>query len=297
MIRGGIGFFDSGVGGLSVLRACEEITRGMPIYYYGDNARAPYGNRDIYDIRAYVREAFSIFEKLDVAAAVVACNTVTALLVEELRSLYRFPILGIEPALLPAVRKHRRVLVLATNATVKSNRFQKLYKRALRERSSAKIQTVGCTDLAAEIERMASGSQVEIESLLPPLSVDGVVLGCTHYSLIKDRIAKFYGAEVFDGNQAVANRLSAVLSSLRILPKKGGSIISKTNIGGKLSRVTFYSSKSSERKRFHRSKKRFDLKRVKIAQSFYFIGSGRRFNRQFYERMFAFRNAWGKSGQ
>ena len=112
MQRGGIAFFDSGVGGLSVLSACRKSVGGLPIYYYGDNARAPYGNRNIEEIRAYTHEAFFLFERLGVAAVVVACNTVTAVMIEELRAVYPFPIIGIEPAVLPAARKGDRKSVV-----------------------------------------------------------------------------------------------------------------------------------------------------------------------------------------
>ena len=296
MIRGGIAFFDSGVGGLSVLRACEESLCGLPIYYYGDNARAPYGNRNINDIRAYAHEAFQVFEKLGAAAAVVACNTVTALLIEELRLRYSFPIIGIEPALLPAVKKHRRVLVLATNATVKSERFRALCNRAALQYMGVEIRFFGCAQLAQAIEQIANGEQPEIEKMLPRVETDAVVLGCTHYSLIKDRIEKFYGAEAFDGNQGVADRLTFVLSLGRILAKKRERVTAKIEIFKKLSIVSFYSGKGRENKCFKRSKKSRLRGRIKNAQRLYFIGSGRVLNRYFYERMFVFGCSGGKSG-
>ena len=327
MRKGGIGFFDSGIGGLTVLYACAKVTRGVPVYYYGDNARAPYGNRDINDIRACVREAFSVFERLNVTAVVIACNTVTALLLEELRAQYSFPIIGIEPAVFPAVKKYSRVLVLATNATVNSIRFQTLCERALSAYPTAEIRAVGCARLAGEIERMAKAEAVDVESLLPALHPQAVVLGCTHYSFIKDRIARFYGVETFDGNEGVAARLNTLLSSSRIKDVNGtlegadkfsGNSDTQSNSDdeaekgklrrkrsnfpmdskgfGKLSGVAFYSTKKDKNSPFQRSKKRFRLDNAKIAQSLYFLGSGRCLNCQFYERMFVFGGAGVGSG-
>lgn len=300
MVEGGIGFFDSGVGGLSVLCACAEITRGMPVYYYGDNARAPYGNRDINDIRACVREAFSVFERLNVAAAVIACNTVTALLIEELRARYSFPIVGIEPALIPAVKKYNRVLVLATNATVRSQRFENLCARALSAYPTAELRAVGCAELAEAIERMAKGEAVEIERLLPAMNPQAVVLGCTHYSFIKDKIAAFYGVETFDGNQGVENRLNTLLSSAQVLegksPRKRSNTLTESKGLGMLSGVAFYSTKKDKNYRLQRCKKSFCLESAKIAQALYFLGSGRLLNRQFYERMFVFDGIGVRSG-
>lgn len=292
MQRGGIAFFDSGVGGLSVLSACRESLYCVPVYYYGDNARAPYGNRNMEEIRAYTHEAFRLFERLGVQIAVVACNTVTAVMIDELRATYSFPILGIEPAILPAARKGGRVLVLATKATAESARLNRLTAVARRRYPSVKIQTVGCAHLAEEVENACRCGSLPSAFSLPRVEVDGVVLGCTHYSLIKNRIADFYGAEVFDGNQAVANRLRQV----RAEQEKDRAILE----GSSPKTACFCTPKKSLRNLLFFVEKRrkkgggFSLKKeacfwkVKNAQSLYFLGSGRVFNRQFYERMFAF---------
>lgn len=289
MFQGGIAFFDSGIGGLSVLRECVNSTRGLPIYYYGDNARAPYGNLPIKCIRAYAHEAFRIFERLNVAAAVVACNTVTALLIDELRACYSFPVIGIEPSLLPALKRHNQVLVLATNATVGSERFKGLVDAAMRKYPSADVRAVGCARLADGIERMAKGEEVVLENLLPSGKAEAVVLGCTHYSLVAGRIARFYGAEVFDGNQGVAARLADVLTKREFLSKSVEKNAGRQAFWSKLSTVTFLRGENRVKKPFKLSKKRRSFGKIKNAQSLYFLGSGRVQNCKFYERMFAFR--------
>lgn len=89
--EGGIGFFDSGLGGLTVLDACAKRLQGIPIYYYGDNSRAPYGNLSAEKIRDYAAEAFDVFASLKVRAAVIACNTVTAVCADAFRKNIPFP--------------------------------------------------------------------------------------------------------------------------------------------------------------------------------------------------------------
>ena len=130
MQKGKIAFFDSGIGGLTVLRSCLERLDGYIYYYYGDNARAPYGNLSKENIRRYVLEAFDCFCDLGVDGAVVACNTATAVCMEELRERYAFPIVGTEPAIYPAAAMGGEVLVLATRATVVRERINRQIGRA-----------------------------------------------------------------------------------------------------------------------------------------------------------------------
>jgi glutamate racemase len=128
--KGGIAFFDSGIGGLTVLAECQKYLKSHILYYYGDNARAPYGNLSHSVMWSYVKEAFDLFADLQVKAAVVACNTVTALCIENLRKNYSFPIIGAEPAIMQAARQTEgEVLILATKGTLESERFRLLYQK------------------------------------------------------------------------------------------------------------------------------------------------------------------------
>ena len=108
--KGGIAFFDSGIGGLTTLSSCVDYAQahnlgGINYYYYGDNFHAPYGNLSEGQIFSYVDEIFSRFKSLEVSAAVLACNTATAVCAERLREKYTFPIIGLEPAILPAAKE------------------------------------------------------------------------------------------------------------------------------------------------------------------------------------------------
>lgn len=211
--KGGIGFFDSGIGGLTVLSACLDRLGNVPVYYYGDNLRAPYGNLPPEKIRAYAAEAFDLFEELGVRAAVIACNTVTATCADSFREKYPFPIIGAEPAVFPAARKGGRVFVLATRATVDSKRFQILCARAEERYPSARLFPFACDGLAGAIEKNLFEKQnFDFAPFFPPGRPDGVVLGCTHYVFLREEARKFYGCPVYDGNDGIARKLVSVLT-------------------------------------------------------------------------------------
>ena len=126
--KGGIGVFDSGIGGLTVLSECLKVCKNEVFYYYGDHTHAPYGNKPIKKIRRYTFAAMRKFRRLKVKAVVLACNTVTAVCAEELRRKFSFSIIGAEPAILPAAKAGGTVYVLATRATCKSTRYKNLIK-------------------------------------------------------------------------------------------------------------------------------------------------------------------------
>lgn len=211
---GGIGFFDSGIGGLSVLDSCRKLLPDVPFYYLGDNARAPYGNLSPAKIREYTHEALSLFLRLRVRAVVLACNTVTAVCIEEMRSQFPFPIIGTEPAVLPAIRNGGNVGVLATRATQESARFLRLTKQAEAIEGAGRLIPLACPDLAGIIERNVTNAVFSYAPYLPKASLDGVVLGCTHYVFIKKQIGAFYNCPIYDGNEGVACRLKAIVKNL-----------------------------------------------------------------------------------
>ncbi len=203
----GIAFFDSGIGGLTVLAECRKRLPNMPFYYYGDNARAPYGNLSAKKIFRYTDAAFRLFRRLNVQAVVIACNTVTAVCVKTLRQKYAFPIIGAEPAVFPAARKGGEIFILTTKATHQSEKFQALCQSARAEYPQANVCAFSCDSLAGEIEKHICDKAYDFTALLPRGNPTSVVLGCTHYIYIKEAIRKFYGCDVMDGNQGIAEML------------------------------------------------------------------------------------------
>ena len=211
--KGGIAFFDSGIGGLTVLAACEKYVPGELFYYYGDNTHAPYGNLPPEKIRQYVLEAFEKFRRLKVRAAVIACNTATAVCVEELRKKYDFPIVGAEPAVCIAAAKGGEVWVLTTRATFESERFRQLCRRASEKFPQAKIIPIACDRLAGEIERNLLVQNYDYTPFLPQGSPKAIVLGCTHYVYIEEWIKARYGCEIYHGNEGMVRRLLTLLGA------------------------------------------------------------------------------------
>ena len=212
--NGGVAFFDSGIGGLTVLAECQRNQGEEIYYYYGDNQHAPYGNLPIKKIKQYVFRAFRLFERLQVKAAVIACNTATAVCVEELRKKFSFPIIGAEPAVCLAAKKGGKVLVLATRATCESERFRVLCERVSKMFPSSEICIRPCEGLAGAIERNLFRLDYDYTQHLPRESADAVVLGCTHYIYIVGEIQRFYHCPIFDGNEGIAHRLFGILSEI-----------------------------------------------------------------------------------
>lgn len=218
--KGGIAFFDSGIGGLTVLAECKKYIDAPYFYYFGDNARAPYGNLREGEILRYVFEAFEVFRNLEVRAAVVACNTATAVCIERLRKRYDFPVVGAEPAVFSAARTVKgEVFVLTTRATYRSERFRRLCQRARAEYPLARLRLYACEELAGEIETHGGRTDFDYTAFLPKGAPTAVVLGCTHYVYIRKQVENYYDCPCLDGNGGIAMRLRSIYVESE---KKGG---------------------------------------------------------------------------
>jgi glutamate racemase len=221
-----VGVFDSGVGGLSVLRALLAELPGVRFIYVADSAYAPYGERMVAEvtdrsqrITAWLRDTHHI------VALVVACNTATALAIDTLRATHPdLPIVGVEPALKPAsaTSRTRHIGVLATRGTLNSERFARL-RAQLESSVSSPVHFIcqPCDGLADAIERGDSHAQqalceryVQALRSEAPGDMDTVVLGCTHYPFAADMLTQLLGAGValVDTGEAVARRTRDVLS-------------------------------------------------------------------------------------
>ena len=213
-----IAFFDSGLGGISVLR--ETVLPQENYLYYGDSLHAPYGVRPEAEIRALAGAAAEQLVQAGAKALVVACNTATSAAIVQLREAYPdIPVIGTEPALKPAVEKYPggRILVMATPMTIRQEKFQ-----ALKRQFDDQAQIIGlpCEGLMEFVERgELRGSAVEAylaEKLAPYLRepVDGIVLGCTHYPFLTGAIRRIVGPwpEIMDGSHGVAMQLARKLA-------------------------------------------------------------------------------------
>ena len=212
MEKNRIVFFDSGVGGLTLLKEFLGRYPSAPCAYFGDNENAPYGNRSEGEIRRLAENAFGRIARLSPRAAVIACNTVTAECADALRRKYSFPIAGVEPAVRPAAAAagKGRILLLATRGTLASARVRELIRRS---RGESTVFPYCSARLAGEIERnIFDLSRVRLESHLPHGGYAAVVLGCTHYIFLRERIREFYHCPVFDGNAGTADHLANIVN-------------------------------------------------------------------------------------
>ncbi len=214
-----IGVFDSGMGGISVLR---ELVRCMPnedFLFFGDSKHAPYGVRSADEVRLLTEHAVEHFRAQGVKAVVIACNTATSVAANYLREKYPdLPIVGLEPALKPAVLAHPggRVLVMATPLTLREQKFSSMMQKYA---AQAEILTRPAPVLVEYVEHDAidsSAIHVYLENILQPYieqPVDAVVLGCTHFPFAQEQIAEVLGYPVqfFDGGNGAARETRRLL--------------------------------------------------------------------------------------
>lgn len=223
-----IGFFDSGLGGISVLRGVRKVLPGEDCLYFGDSLHAPYGVRSVEQVQELSVSAAEFLLRRGAKAIVIACNTATSAAAALLRERYpELAIIGTEPALKPAVLAHPggRVLVMATAMTLNEQKFQDLWNQF---REQAEIIPVPCTGLMEFVEKgVLSGEEVEafLLELLEPFAkvpVSAVVLGCTHYPFLIDAIRKVVGRspEIFDSADGVARQLRHRLQEQGLLNPK-----------------------------------------------------------------------------
>lgn len=207
-----IAVLDSGVGGISVLRELRRLMPSEHYVYFGDSANAPYGEKSAEAVRALtLSHARRLFDE-GAKALVVACNTATGAAIAALREEFPDrPVIGIEPALKPAALQKERptVLVMATPLTLRQEKFEHLLSQF---NSRARILTLPCHGLVELIERgVTRGDELDalLDDLFLPLSgeaIDSVVLGCTHYPLVRPAIQALVGEHVtlFDGGAGTA---------------------------------------------------------------------------------------------
>ncbi len=217
-----IAFFDSGVGGISVLREAVKILPNENYVFFGDSANAPYGTRPIEEIRRLTLFHAGKLYSRGIKALVVACNTATSAAINDLRKEYtKIPVIGIEPALKPAalMSEHPTVIVMATPLTVHARKFNDLLGHYA---GQADVIPLGCPGLMEYVENGDIDSPEVagyLEALLKPYlektDVDAIVLGCTHYPFVEPVIRRIAGDKVriFDGGNGTARELKRRLKA------------------------------------------------------------------------------------
>lgn len=220
-----IGVLDSGIGGLSVLKELMRLMPNENYIYFGDSENAPYGTKTAEEVRELTSQIVETLLDKGVKGIVIACNTATSAAAKSLRKKYEgIPIVGIEPALKPAVihNKGGRIIVMATPMTLKERKFHDLLEHY---EEDADIILMPCGRLMEFVEHgILNGpvlKQYLEEKFHPYLDkqIDAVVLGCTHYPFLKDAIYGVVGmqAEIIDGSIGTAKEVRRQLQKAGLL--------------------------------------------------------------------------------
>ncbi|RSX55634.1 glutamate racemase [Bifidobacterium dolichotidis] len=219
-----IGVFDSGLGGLSVVRQMRKDLPNEHILYFGDSANAPYGTKTPEQVRDLSYAIVERFQKQGAKAIVIACNTATSAAVNDLREDFDFPIIGMEPALKVACDrghgKRQRIIVAATPLTLRERKFADLMQRF---ESDHTIYRLPCPDLVEIVEHDQLDNQELVDATLRRYladfdlnEIDSIVLGCTHFVFFRDAFERLVPEHtaIIDGNEGTVHHLRVVLESL-----------------------------------------------------------------------------------
>jgi len=227
-----IAVFDSGVGGISVLRHLRRELPGERFLYFGDSANAPYGSRSTEAVRELtLAAAKKLTTEYPIKALVIACNTATAAAVTEVRSAYpELIVIGIEPALKVAADHFPggRIGVMATEVTLREEKFDLLLHRFDRECTITKIPAPGLVQLVEAGKLDHPETDALLHTILDPYvgKLDALVLGCTHYPFAANAISRVLGAEVtlLEGGGGTARETRRRLDQAGLLENGKGSV-------------------------------------------------------------------------
>lgn len=219
-----IGVFDSGIGGLTVLKKIIEILPNEEYIYYADKDNVPYGTKPKEDVKKYIKDAVDFLISKKVKAIVVACNTATSIAIKDLRNTYNIPIIGIEPAAKPAVenRGDKKVLIMATPTTIKEEKLRYLLERLNAKEYVDLIAMPRLVEFAENKEFNSNNVKEYLQQELEKYNLEDyseLVLGCTHFPFFREVLKEIFpiDTQIIDGSLGVANRLKSVLEEQDLL--------------------------------------------------------------------------------
>ena len=229
-----IGFFDSGIGGLTVLHQALRFLPHEDYLFYADTLHVPYGEKTKEEVREYILDAVDFIAAQKVKALVIACNTATSIVIEELRTRYDFPVIGIEPAVKPAIErwagKQKKVLVLATNLTLKEKKYNDLVQRIGQGESVDSLPLPGLVQFAENFvfdeEKIVPYLEKEL-SLFDLKQYGTVVLGCTHFPYFENSLRRVFPKDVdfISGSIGTAKHLKQILELKNQVNQGTGDIL------------------------------------------------------------------------
>lgn len=225
-----IAVFDSGVGGISVLRELVKLMPDEHYLYFGDSANAPYGDRPTEQVRSLTLEAARLLLSRGVKCLVVACNTATAAAITQLRQTYPDTIIiGIEPALKVAADRfpQGRIGVMATQVTLREEKFAHQLERFPHVAIDL-IPAPGLVELIEAGKANAPEAEALLRTILAPYAgkLDALVLGCTHYPFVKNTVRRILGDDIalLDGGEGTARQTKRCLEQAALLREGDGSV-------------------------------------------------------------------------
>lgn len=228
-----IAFFDSGIGGITVLHQAMKMLPPEEYIYFADTLNAPYGIKSRDEVRTLVFNAVDFIVSLGVRAVVIACNTATSVAIEDLRKRYTIPIIGMEPAVKPAVEKNggtqKRVLVTATPLTLKEEKLKNLIDRVDNEHIVDLLPLPGLVEFAESFEFRESIVAEYLSKEFASVDMNSygtIVLGCTHFLFYRNIVKKIIPShiDIIDGNAGTINHLK------KFLDQNGGVLKDKSEI-------------------------------------------------------------------
>ncbi|MGB2579913.1 glutamate racemase [Elusimicrobium simillimum] len=234
MDKRAIGIFDSGLGGLTILK---ELTKKLPkenVIYFGDSARVPYGSKSPETVIQYSLEIAKFLESENIKMLLIACNTASALAITEVIKNVKVPVVGvIEAGSMDAVKKtkNKRVAVIGTSATVRSNSYKKMLKSL--DKNIEVLQTAAplFVPIIEEEWNETKVAEIVAKEYLKPIKASGadtLILGCTHYPIIKKLLKRIMGGKVnlIDSAESVSCQVAKMLEAGGQLNKSGkGKVI------------------------------------------------------------------------
>jgi len=238
-----IGVLDSGFGGLSVLKTAVEMIPNEDFVYFADTKNAPYGRKTRKEVRALVLKSVEFLTLHDVKGIVVACNTGTSVAVKQLRKIYDIPIIGMEPAIKPAlqINEQKKVLLFATKLTLKEKKLHKLIHKLEAEE---RIDMIALQELVRYAEDFDFSEKTIVPYLMKKLrkvswkKYSSVVLGCTHFLFFKKYFEKMLPEhiQIVDGNEGTVRHL---INNIELSKSKKKGKIEYFNSGKKIKQKVF----------------------------------------------------------
>lgn len=241
MLNQPIGVFDSGMGGISVLGDAIRLMPTENYIFYGDSGNAPYGIKTKEEVIKLSEAVCDHLVERGVKAIVIACNTATSAAATYLREKYpQIPVIGMEPALKPAIEavKEGAVLVMATEMTLKEQKFENLCSVIARDREVIKLPCPSLVTLVESGITRGDEAREAIKTCVQGIDlsrVSAVVLGCTHFVFLRDAVREVIGeqASIFDGNLGTVKHLEQILEAKSLHDKtKHEAVIEIINSGG-----------------------------------------------------------------